>query len=171
MLSNKDYRYVLLSFRNLLWELKSFVQVLYRYWRYILTFFFFFFFRYTCINSVPVNTTYTGIICDSSSSTVNLPQNCVVLYFFAPNYVLMSQQNNGTYGYRYSCVDLSEKLQPNERLVIQYTDSNCDDKPLYYIRVTDGACVSAFSTSFKVGGFSFSFSLQKKKKYTLHFAT
>lgn len=61
-----------------------------------------------------------------------------------------SAQNNGTFGYRYACVSLQDKLEKNERRVIQYTDNACLAKPVYYISAQEGACVSAFSTSLTV---------------------
>lgn len=62
----------------------------------------------------------------------------------------MTSQNNGTFGYRYSCVQLQDQLAKNERRIVQYTDASCTGKQVYSISATEGACVSAFSTSLKV---------------------
>jgi len=93
-------------------------------------------YSYSCVGGSPVNSSYNGVLCAGTAiAAVQMPTNC---------------ENNGTFGYYYACVELQDTLAKDERRLIQYAAADCTGDALYYVSAKQGACVSAFSTSFKL---------------------
>ena len=93
--------------------------------------------RYTCdASGQPTNSTYSGTACGGSAvASVAMPLNC---------------QNNGTYGYLYSCQTLGANPNPGFMRVTDYADAQCNGVINMFVQAADGACVGSFGESFKV---------------------